>query len=107
MISNLVYHLPLIHSVAFTVPDRAFTCLVSTFIVFSSLNQEENLDIINCSHGTLTHDLVMQASNENGLHNRLIEHAEFLEFSFNKSNKTVERLFGVKINKLGHFQNHN
>ena len=96
----------MIHSVAFTVPDRAFTCPVSTFMVFSSMNQEENLEIINCFHNIFKIEQVIHVSNQNGLQTKLIEHKEFSEVSFNKCDRPVQPLFWVKIKEINDFQNH-
>ena len=94
-------YLPMIHSVTFNIPSsRIFTCPVSTLMAFSSLNQEDNLDIINSFHNSFEIEQVMQVSNEIGLHPVLNEREDFSEITFNDRNRPVAPLFWARVKSV-------
>ena len=100
-------HLPMIHSVSFKVPSRFFTCQVSTLMAFSSIKEEENLEIINSFYNAFEVDHVMQVSKENGLHAILTEREDLSEITFNDRNRAVAPLFWAKIKQPDNAINNN
>jgi hypothetical protein len=92
--------MPLLQSVKFNSPQSGFGCPVSTLMVFSSVEKEEDLDLFELFYDTFEVNQVVEIAKILKLDPIVEKSAEVIKVTFDRKEPGIAPLLWVKINSI-------